>query len=163
RVLTDFERQWGATFDGWRQHDGCAEAHGLTCDVDGMITSMRLASQGRSLGSIPVAIGNLTQLTQISITYCELAGSIPSILGSLTLLDALDLSSNNLSGSIPKSLQQLDRLRTLNLSSNRLSGPIPSPLLQRLTDLTLLDLSHNNQLSGSVPSSLASLSRLKFL
>ncbi|CAI6008407.1 unnamed protein product [Closterium sp. NIES-65] len=90
QVLTEFERQWGTTFDGWGHHDDdCAEAHGLTCDVDGMITSMRVASQGHPLGSIPVTIGNLTQLTHLSITYCELAGSIPPILGSLTLLDAL--------------------------------------------------------------------------
>ncbi|GJP69098.1 hypothetical protein CLOP_g25727 [Closterium sp. NIES-67] len=114
RVLAECERQWGTTLEGWRREDECAEAHGLTCDRDGMITSLRVALQhGGSLGSIPVTIGNLTQLTYLSLTSNGLTGAIPPVLGSLTLLDTLDLSHNNLSGRIPASLQHLDRLRTL--------------------------------------------------
>ena len=56
----------------------------------------------------------------------SLSGSIPSALGDLTNLEYLDLAGGDLHGSIPKELGHLESLDELRLHENFLSGPIPS-------------------------------------
>ncbi|GLT26509.1 hypothetical protein SLA2020_015700 [Shorea laevis] len=136
-------------------------------------------------GSILASIGNLSQLTYLSISYNNLSGQIPSSLANLTQLTSLYLynnqfsgpilasicnlrqltklylSSNNLSGQIPSSLANLTQLTFIDLSNNQFSGPIPASIgnLRQLTSLYL----YSNNLSGQIPSSLANLTQLRFL
>ena len=109
-------------------------------------------------GSIPTTLGNLTNLTTLSISVNNFDGPIPD-LSRLTSLQYLYLQNNQLSGEIPATLNSITTLLQLSLSNNQLSGTIPD--LSRLTLLQYLYLS-NNQLSGTIPdlSSLTSLTAL---
>ena len=54
-----------------------------------------------------------------------LSGSVPPELGNLTNLTYLSLGGNSFSGIIPSELDNLKRLTYLNLNENRLAGPLP--------------------------------------
>ena len=56
--------------------------------------------------SIPVQLGSLSNLTQLSLIKNQLSGSIPVELGNLSNLTYLGLGWNELSGSIPTQLLQ---------------------------------------------------------
>ncbi|MTI29693.1 MBG domain-containing protein, partial [Xanthovirga aplysinae] len=112
-------------------------------------------------GIIPVELGNLTNLEILDFSVNQLNGSIPVELGNMTGLEFCRLSSNQLSGSIPEELGNLTKLHLLDLSSNQLSGSIPIKITS-LSDLNSLDLS-SNQLSGSIPGELSSLTNLSDL
>ncbi|OEL24864.1 Phytosulfokine receptor 1 [Dichanthelium oligosanthes] len=79
----------------------------------------------------------------------NLTGGVPAALGALTKLHIVDLSWNKLSGPIPSELSGMASLESLDLSHNWLSGTIPASLT-RLSFLSHFDVSHNN-LSGEVP------------
>ncbi|KAF6136286.1 hypothetical protein GIB67_042771 [Kingdonia uniflora] len=110
------------------------------------------------VGSIPVSLGNLGNLSLLYLSGNSITGVIPSSLSQLTSLTVLDLSQNSLAGSIPSSLSSLPNLTNIDLSSNFLSGPIP-PTIGDLSSLQSLNLS-NNGLSSSIPVQLGNLSRL---
>ncbi|GKV52043.1 hypothetical protein SLEP1_g58650 [Rubroshorea leprosula] len=112
-------------------------------------------------GSILASIGNLSQLTYLSISYNNLSGQIQSSLANLTQLTSLYLFNNQFSGPILASICNLRQLTSLFLSSNNLSGQIPSSLAN-LTQLTFIDLS-NNQFSGPIPASIGNLRQLTSL
>ena len=112
-------------------------------------------------GTLPAAMGSLSNLTYLYLYNNQLSGSIPPELGSLSNLRYLLLGNNQLSGSIPPELGSLSNLAILYLSNNQLSGSIP-PELGSLSNLTFLYLS-DNQLSGSIPAALGNLNSLKHL
>ncbi|CAN0423458.1 unnamed protein product, partial [Ascophyllum nodosum] len=91
------------------------------------------------------ALGGLSALKTLDLSYNQLSGAIPSALGGLSALERLDLSHNQLSGAIPSALGRLSALKTLHLHYNQLSGAIPSAL-GGLSALKTLHL-HYNQLS----------------
>jgi RHS repeat-associated protein len=113
------------------------------------------------VGSIPPELSQLTQLTQLLLTYNSLSGEIPSQLGNLSNLEGLALHDNNLTGSIPSQLGNLTKLRTLTLGGNSLTGSIPVSL-GNLTKLIWLEL-EENQLLGAVPQQLSNLTDLFIL
>ena len=122
---------------GWLETDTpCLGQHtdhwfGVTCSA-GHVT--RLVLQVNLLsGSIPVELGNLSNLTQLNLGRNQLSGSIPAELGNLSNLIVLSLQVNHLSGSIPVELGNLSELTRLDLRINELSGSLP----QNLTSLNL--------------------------
>ena len=134
---------------------------GVTVSVsDGRVTRLRLTENNLS-GSIPAALGNLSNLRSLFLYGNALGGPIPSELGNLSNLRGLVLYGNALSGPIPSELGNLSSLQELSLSVNVLSGPIPSELgnLSNLASLALSD----NALSGPIPSELGNLSNLRGL
>ncbi|KAG5253400.1 receptor protein [Salix suchowensis] len=108
-------------------------------------------------GTIPGSIANLTQLFYLDLSSNKFEGEIPSGhwegLLSLTYVDlgcnAFNGSipssfSNKLEGPIPSSVFDLANLNVLDLSSNKLNGTVELHLVQKLLNLTTLDLSYNN-------------------
>jgi hypothetical protein len=100
-------------------------------------------------GSIPDAIGQLSQLTDLHFGSNEVTGSIPASLSRLLQLSHLSLSPNRLSGTIPASLSKLTQLNWLALSGNYFSGAVPSALTT--LKLTTLLLNDNPNLMGKLP------------
>ena len=115
----------------------------------------------RLTGAIPAELGNLGRLYALSLDSNELTGPIPPELGQLTDLVHLDLAFNRLTGRISPSLGMLANLRSLDLSANDLTGSIPAEL-GRLTGLSSLRLGAN-RLSGPLPRELGNLSNLRVL
>ncbi|CAD6341695.1 unnamed protein product, partial [Miscanthus lutarioriparius] len=142
-------------------------------------------------GPIPYQIGNLANLRELSIEFCDFSGyQIPSWIGNLTKLISLDisdnnclsgpipstignliqikwlrLSRNNLTGNIPESLLALPALQYLNLDTNQLSGSLEDfthPLYSGFSQIKEIDLS-DNQLTGQIPESLFQLANLQIL
>lgn len=157
--------------------------HGVTINEEGYVTDINLFSNNLN-GTLPAALGNLSQLRTLDLYRNQLSGSIPAQLGNLPLLGVLSLGENRLSGSIPTSLGNLSNLLLLDLRVNQLTGSIPNELRQ-LSNLSHLFLAGNqltgsipafgnmpnlkslalavNQLSGSIPTSLGSLPALEEL
>ena len=100
--------------------------HGVTVS-DGRVTRLQLDENNLS-GTIPPALGDLSDLTILWLSDNALSGPIPSELGNLSNLWSLHLGGNALSGSIPAALGNLSNLGYLLLYGNALSGSIPAAL-----------------------------------
>ncbi|KAI3813808.1 hypothetical protein L1987_18543 [Smallanthus sonchifolius] len=150
---------------------------GVFCDNQtNRVVELHFPGMGLS-GQLPAnTLGNLTQLTTLSIRYNALSGplpndiftlvnlrnlylqnnlfsgQIPDLFSPLVNLVRVSFANNNFSGPIPGSVNNLTRLATLYLENNVLTGSIPD--LTR-TNIALFNVS-NNQLTGSIPSKLSS-------
>jgi len=145
--------------DNWLTDDG-SDWYGIFLDENGRVSTISLYNN-QLCGSIPVELGNLTNLDWLDLSSNLLSGSIPTELENLTNLQWLDLNNNQLSGSILSELGNLTNLQELSLSSNQLNGSIPIKL-GNLTNLQWLMLD-GNQLSGSIPTELGNLTNLQRL
>tara|TARA_B100001250_G_C19747212_1_gene765921 strand:+ start:311 stop:1210 length:900 start_codon:yes stop_codon:yes gene_type:complete len=122
-------------------------------------TILDLSNRGLT-GSIPIEIGNLTNLERLYLNENQLTGEIPSEIGNLTNLTSINLSVNSLTGSIPNEIGSLTNLSYLNLSQNQLSGFIPNEICSlNLTwfgahdnGLNPTSEVHNNQFCPPYPS-----------
>ena len=124
------------------------------------VTRIHLYNKGLG-GTLPAELGNLRNLTELSLSSNRLVGRIPAELGNLVNLHILSLSGNELSGPIPAELGNLRNLRWLTLGANHLIGSIPKEL-GRLANLHRLSL-HANYLTGSIPAELGDLRDLREL
>ncbi|KAJ9557608.1 hypothetical protein OSB04_012222 [Centaurea solstitialis] len=123
---------------------------GVVCDnATNRVVELHFPGIGLS-GELPAnAIGNLTQLTTLSLRYNALSGQIPADIFTLTNLRNLYLQNNLFSGEIPDKFSGLGTLIRLNLAGNKFSGEIPSSITE-LTRLATLYL-EDNELSGRIP------------
>ncbi|KAI9342361.1 hypothetical protein BDR26DRAFT_933694 [Obelidium mucronatum] len=112
-------------------------------------------------GPIPVEIGKLVNLSSLTICLTKVTGSLPAEIGNLIQLERLSICSCSLTGKIPKTFGQLVNLKLLNLCSNGLSGSIPKEIgnLENLADLNLA----SNSLSGRLPSSIGKLVSIRHI
>ncbi|CAM6061030.1 unnamed protein product, partial [Sphagnum tenellum] len=131
------------------------------------LTTLSLSGCGLS-GAFPYQLASLLRLQNIILDDASIVGTLPPAIGGLTNLAILDLSGNQLTGPIPN-FGSMTALQTLKLSGNQLSGPSPVFLdsstsngLANLTFLTTLDLSNNLMLSGSPPD-LTTMPMLQYL
>ena len=157
--------------ENWLTDAPLREWYGVEVDAAGRVVGLDLAGgwdhdvQARIRhgldGPIPPELGELANLTRLSLGDNDLKGPIPPELAGLADLTYLDLGGNSLSGSVPPELGRLVSLTTLDLGGNSLSGRIP-PELGGLASLTRLYLAAND-LSGPIPAELGNLTNLEHL
>ncbi|KVH92109.1 probable inactive receptor kinase At1g48480 [Cynara cardunculus var. scolymus] len=123
---------------------------GVVCDnTTNRVVELHFPGMGLS-GELPLnTLGNLTQLTTLSLRYNALSGQLPTDIFSLVNLRNLYLQNNLFSGPIPDLFSPLGNLVRVSFASNNFSGNIPSSI-GNLTRLATLYL-ENNALSGSIP------------
>lgn len=109
------------------------------------------------ISQFPSDLTALNALEILRLYANELTGTIPPAIGGMTNLTELSLADNHLSGGIPD-LTKLTALRSLYLNGNQLSGPIPD-WIGNMTSLSRLYLAYN-KLSGRIPSSIANLTNI---
>jgi Leucine-rich repeat (LRR) protein len=164
---TDLSTWYGISLNG----EGCVKALALqnnnlvgTIPVEiGNLTNLEelyLFSNTLS-GTIPTEIGNLTNLKILFLYYNQLTGSIPTQIGSLTNLTHLGLNGNQLTGSIPTQIGLLSNINAIYLNNNQLTGSLPTEI-GNITTLENLQL-NSNQLSGSIPTQIGNLVNLKLI
>lgn len=108
-------------------------------------------------GSLPLSIGNLSDLTQLDISLNDLNGALPDSIYGLNKLSILSAFSNLLTGSLSTKVSLLPNLKLLLLSHNKFSGTLPMEL--GYLPLNYLEVS-NNQFSGKLPRSLGLLTNV---
>lgn len=103
----------------------------ITCSLDIIprIVELNLTSYNLS-GSIPDELGNLTELTSLSLEHNALMDSIPD-LSALTILQKLHLQDNSLTGEFPAWVETLPALEELFVEDNNLTGYVPPNLLNK--------------------------------
>ena len=158
--------------DNWLTDAPLGDWYGVETDASGRVVQLDLSGSWDSdsgayvrhglSGPIPPDVGNLSNLTRLSLSVNRLSGPIPPELSSLSNVTDLSLSENDLSGPIPPELGNLSNLTQLHLSANDLSGPIP-PELGRLSNLRQLHIGNGNNLRGPIPPELGNLSNLRVL
>lgn len=124
---------------------------------NGHVVSLNLQNNNL-IGTIPVEIGNLPNLTYLSFNNNSLTGSVPSQIGQLTNLTSLNLSRNQLSGALPSQFYNLIKLEFLDLNNNQFSGAISSQLGQ-LVKLKVVNIT-SNSFSGPIPTQIGLLTDL---
>ena len=115
------------TNTNWSTTAALSTWHGVTIDSDGLrVTELNLIGNNKLTGSIPAELGDLTNLTELSLGGNGLSGEIPPELGDLTNLTLLYLYENNLTGPLPAELGDLTSLQEVYLLGNTdLTGPLP--------------------------------------
>ncbi len=81
-------------------------------------------------GTIPVWIGDLTNLEWLYLDRNKLMGPIPDVIENLTNLNLLGLGGNKIIGPTPVSIGGLTYLHVLFLNANQLTGPVPTSISQ---------------------------------
>ncbi|KAL3598606.1 hypothetical protein D5086_006524 [Populus alba] len=142
--------QWSTNGD-----DPCGQNwKGIICSGT-RVTEIKLPSLGLS-GSLGYQLTSLTAVTNLDMSYNNLAGNIPDQLPPN--LQQLNLANNQFSGGIPYSISQLPSLKYLNLGHNQLQNQL-GDVFGQLPSLSTLDLSFNS-LTGDLPQSFSSLSSM---
>ncbi|TVU21841.1 hypothetical protein EJB05_31510, partial [Eragrostis curvula] len=125
------------------------------------VVALNLPSR-RLTGILSPAIGNLSSLRTLNLSFNGFRGDIPASLGRLHRLHVLDLSRNTFSGEFPINLTSCINLKTMYIRFNQLHGRVPSEIGDKLMGLRILTLANNN-LTGTIPASLGNLSSLTVL
>nr|GMD13947.1 MDIS1-interacting receptor like kinase 2-like [Ipomoea batatas] len=120
---------------------------GIVCNGDGAIVSEINLPNAYLSGTLHhLSFTSFPSLTRFNITGNYFNGSIPPAIGDLSNLVFLDLSYNEFDGKIPPQIGNLRReLQYLDLNGNDLSGIIPHQI-GNLQKVWFLDIGHNNLL-----------------
>ena len=143
----------------WLTDAPLGEWHGVETDADGRVVELDLRRNELS-GSIPAALGGLTELETLILFRNRLAGPIPPEVGELAKARLVVLADNDLSGPIPAELGGLASVEELFLNGNRLTS-VPAELGELGNHLGALSLNFNRL--TSVPAQLGALANLEYL
>ncbi|MNX42687.1 hypothetical protein D3C86_731120 [compost metagenome] len=107
-------------------------------------------------GPIPPQIGFLSEVTIIDFNNNnqQLTGTIPATMGNLANLTALTLSRSGLTGTIPVEFANLTKLSSLQMHTSNFIGPIPANVFSKMPNLNSLELRLNN-FTGPLPADMA--------
>ncbi|GKV44298.1 hypothetical protein SLEP1_g51490 [Rubroshorea leprosula] len=112
-------------------------------------------------GPIPKELGNLKELTLLSIISNNFSGTLPPELGNLVKLEQLYISSCGVGGEIPSTFANLVNMQIMYASDNPFTGKIPDFIgnWKKLTSLRF----EGNSFEGPIPSSFSKLTSLNSL
>ncbi|CAM9220590.1 unnamed protein product [Ectocarpus sp. 13 AM-2016] len=115
-----------------------------------------------------VKVNNDGRVVKLSLANNYLGGTIPEALGALTELKELDLFNNKLTGPIPEAFGALKDLEILTLIGNKLTGEktcvCKDDIIHFMNKLHRSNLFHVlNACTGSIPPWLGSLKKLQQL
>ena len=130
--------------------------------TDNRVTALKLSTSGviASEWTLPEAVGDLTELTDLRINGNKLTGSLPESLFTLTKLQKLYFQNDNLTGTLSANLAKLTNLSEFYIDRNKnLGGTLPENIGD-LTSLTSINISQT-AIGGSIPQSLAKCTALK--
>ena len=135
---------------------------GVDTNSDGRVVELHL-NNNHLMNNLPPEIGNLDKLTHLNLSGNYLgelvSGSRRALNTSLMFFFVVGPAAK--SEGLPKELGNLTDLQILDLSHNLYRWDIP-PALSNLTNLRNLDLSHN-RLTGNIPEEMGNLKELKLL
>ena len=103
------------------------------------------------IGDLPNELGNLTELTKLSIFGNSFSGGIPKSIVDLTNLTFLALDDNDLTGTVPLGLEKLPKLKQVYLNKNKLVGNLPHFDLGPFSNFNISEtqLTYNDQIGPS--------------
>ncbi|KAF8041062.1 hypothetical protein BT93_B3091 [Corymbia citriodora subsp. variegata] len=132
----------------------------IPSDIGNLFNLSTLSLSYNSLADrIPNSIGALYRLQELFLSENMFTGEVPPLIGNLTLLSSLYLDYNNFQGYIPQSLSNCKQLIEFDLSNNNLSGSLPIEIMG-LSSLSIIFSLAHNKLSGSLPNQVGSLKNL---
>ncbi|KAJ4830507.1 hypothetical protein Tsubulata_047413 [Turnera subulata] len=120
------------------------------------LRSLNLADNYFYESLIPSAMGLLTNLTHLNLSYSVFSGPIPSAISNLSKLSSLDLSRNigleliKTNSDFKTLLRKLGNLQVLHLDDVDLSSSLPDDILANSSSLVSLSLMSCN-LQGEFP------------
>ncbi|CAM0879523.1 unnamed protein product [Alopecurus aequalis] len=164
-VLLAFKAQVsdGGSLASWNSSADFCSWEGVTCSQGRPARVVALSLNGTGLtGALSPALGNLTFLETLDLSFNWLHGEIPENLGRLRRLQRLDLNDNSFSGMFPLNLSSCISMIEMGLHNNKLHGHIPVELGENLKSLARISLG-NNSFKGLIPASLGNLSHLQYL
>ena len=116
----------GANWDvntNWTSEEPLSSWSGVSTNSDGRVTRLILNRNGLD-GTLPAALGDLSELERLDLRSNDLTGSLPSELANLTHLTTLLLNeSRALTGALPDGLRELSDLATVNIEETELCAP----------------------------------------
>ncbi len=111
------------TSTNWTSDTALSTWHGVTTNSDGRVTELELDGNGLS-GTLPAALGNLSELEQLDLRNNALSDALPAELANLTELESLLFNGNvDLTGPLPAGLRELSALETVELADTELCAP----------------------------------------
>lgn len=115
--------QWSRS-KNWLQGDPCSTTkpwYGIKC-ASGHVSQLLL--QDNNLGGfLPASIGNLTQLTVMSLdVFNHIGGHLPTTIGRLKQVFVLTMAGCDLEGAIPAEICGMTSLSILHLGQNKLTS-----------------------------------------
>jgi hypothetical protein len=143
--------QASALNTSWKNDTNCCLWEGVTCNTDGAVMDISLASMGLE-GHISPSLGNLTSLLMLNLSGNSLSGELPLELLWSSSVVVLDVSFKKLNGEFHKlpSTHEL-AMKVINISSKFFTGYLPSATLGGMKNLATLNIS-NNSFTGKFPS-----------
>ena len=107
----------------WTSDEPLSSWSGVTTNSDGRVTRLLLNDNGLD-GTLPTALGDLSELEKLDLQDNALSGALPSELANLTNLTSLLLNeSRALTGPLPDGLRELADLETVNIEKTELCAP----------------------------------------
>ena len=107
----------------WTSDEPLSSWFGVTTNSDGRVTRLVLNDNGLD-GTLPTALGDLSELEKLDLQDNALSGALPSELANLTNLTSLLLNeSRALTGPLPDGLRELADLETVNIEKTELCAP----------------------------------------
>ena len=132
----------------------CCEWEGISCNGDGAVTEISLASKGLE-GCISPSLADLTGLLHVNLSHNSFSSGLPLELMSSSSIIALDVSFNRLPGGLSERQPSTPALtlQVLHISTNLFTGRFPSTTWEVMKSLVVLNAS-TNSFTGQLPTTL---------